>query len=93
MGAYLGVRDRMWDATRTQDNARRLRRRAASRAAAEATAAHRDAEAVIRDRWARLSQTDADIPEWAETVAGRQADTDPRVTVPHKPNRYGSPLN
>ncbi|MFT4122281.1 MAG: hypothetical protein QM635_00440 [Microbacteriaceae bacterium] len=77
--AYLAARDRMQEATRVQASAGRLRRRSAARTVAEATAVHREAETITRDRWGRLPQTATGIPEWAEAVAGQQADTDPRV--------------
>lgn len=76
---YLIARERAIEADHAKTTAGRLRRRSATRTAAEANAAERDARARVRDRWARLPQSARALPEWAEAVAGQQAGTDPRV--------------
>ncbi|PJJ55383.1 MobF family relaxase [Compostimonas suwonensis] len=78
--AYLAGRDRMWEAQATRASAGRLRKRAASRAAAEAAGEHRATEDAVRRRWGGLPPGAGGVESWAETVAGKQADADPHVT-------------
>src|SRR5690606_21239779 len=61
-------------------SARSLRRRAADRAATDAADTHRATEDAVRRRWGSLPSAVAGVEPWAETVAGNQADADPRVT-------------
>ncbi|WP_447924573.1 MobF family relaxase [Georgenia muralis] len=76
---YLTARRRMWQANRTLNATGRIGRRAAARTAREATEAHGTAENAMRRRWGDVPQTPAGIAAWAEAIAGRGADADPRV--------------
>ncbi|MDM4763224.1 hypothetical protein QT381_09420 [Galbitalea sp. SE-J8] len=78
--AYLTGRERMWEAQTARGSAGRLRRRAAGRAATEAVDEHRATEDAVRRRWGSLPTGAGGLKPWAETVAGKQADADPRVT-------------
>jgi len=78
--AYLTGRERMWEAQTARGQAGRFRRRAADRAATEAADAHRATEDAVRRRWGGLPTGTAGVEPWAKTVAGKQADADPRVT-------------
>ena len=78
--AYLTGRERLWEAQTAHGQAGRLRRRAAGRAATEAADAHRATEDAVRRRWGGLPSGAGGLEPWAETVAGKQADADPRVT-------------
>ncbi|MFT4233707.1 MAG: AAA family ATPase, partial [Microbacterium sp.] len=77
--AYLTSRERMWDARTAHGQAGWLRRRAAGRAATEAADDHRTTEDAVRRRWGGLPIGAGGLEPWAETVAGMQADADPRV--------------
>ncbi len=76
--AYLKTRERMWEATSAR--AGRLRKRAVARAATQAAGEHHAAEDTVRRRWGGLPTGAAGVSPWAEAVAGKQADADPRVT-------------
>ena len=78
--AYIQTRERMWEAQAARPSAGRLRKRAASRAATEAAGEHRATEDAVRRRWGSLPTGAGGLEPWAETVAGKQADGDPRVT-------------
>ncbi|EXJ52700.1 conjugative relaxase TrwC [Microbacterium sp. MRS-1] len=78
--AYLTSRERMWEAQTARGQAGRLRKRAAGRAATEAADTHRATEDAVRRRWGGLPTGAGGVESWAETVAGKQADADPRVT-------------
>lgn len=78
--AYLTSRERTWETQVARVSAGRLRKRAASRAAAEAAGEHRATEDAVRRHWGGLPTGAAGVEAWAETVAGKQADADPRVT-------------
>ena len=78
--AYIETRERMWETTVASASAGRLRKRAASRAATEAVGEHRATEDAVRRRWGGLPTGAGGLEPWAEAVAGKQADADPRVT-------------
>ena len=77
--AYLTARERMWGATSSRVSAGRLRKRAADRAATQAVGEHNATEDTVRRRWGGLPTGAAGVEPWAEAVAGKQADADPRV--------------
>ncbi|MFV0374853.1 MobF family relaxase [Microbacterium sp.] len=77
---YLTTRGRMWEAQTAHGQAGRLRKRATGRAAAEAAGEHRTTEDAVRRRWGGLPTGAGGLKSWAEMVAGKQADADPRVT-------------
>lgn len=79
--AYLTSREQMRDARAAGASAGRFRKRAAARAAAEAIGAHRATEDTVRSRWGTLPTSTTDLPHWAQTVAGNNADTNPRVAA------------
>ena len=78
--AYLAGWERMREAQAARSSAGRHRKRAASRAAAEAAGEHRATEDVVRRRWGSLPTGTGGLESWAEMVVGKQADADPRVT-------------
>lgn len=78
--AYLTTRDRMWEATAARSTAGRLRKRAGQRAATEAVGEHRATEDTVRRHWGGLPTGVTGVRAWAEAVAGKRADIDPRVT-------------
>ncbi|WP_245558865.1 MobF family relaxase [Humibacter albus] len=82
--AYLTSRDRLWEAQTAHGQAGRLRKRTAGRVAMEAASEHRATEDAVRRRWGGLPTGDDGVEPWAEVVAGKQADADPRVTVMRK---------
>ncbi|MGD9430810.1 MobF family relaxase [Arthrobacter russicus] len=82
--AYLTGRDRMWETQAARASAGGLKKRAASRAAAEAAGEHRATEDAVRRRWGGLPTGAGGVEPWAEMVAGKQADADPRVTETRK---------
>jgi hypothetical protein len=75
---YLAAQERMWQAHRAHPTGW-FGRRAAARTAREATQAHHTAEDAMRRRWGDVPLTMTHLPFWAETIAGRRADADPRV--------------
>lgn len=77
---YLTGRERMWRAQAAHGQAGRLRKRAAGRVAAEAASRYQETESAVRRRWGGLPSDPANIERWAEAVAERRADADPRVT-------------
>ncbi|HEX4443871.1 MAG TPA: MobF family relaxase [Galbitalea sp.] len=77
--AYLASRERMCEATATRARAGRLGKRAANRAATDAAREHHTIEESVFGCWGDVPQTTTGIPSWAEAVARRQVDTDPRV--------------
>lgn len=77
--AYLTSRERMWETQTARASAGRLRKRTASRAATEAAEEHRAAEEAVRRRWDGLPTGTGGVEPWAETVARKQADADPRA--------------
>lgn len=77
--AYLTSRERMWDVQTAHVRAGRLRKRTAGRAATEAADTHRATEDTVLRRWGGLPSGAGGLETWAETVAGKQADLDPRV--------------
>jgi hypothetical protein len=77
---YLTTRERMWQAIAARNRAGRLGKRSADRAAFDTADAYRIVEDAVLARWGRVPQTANGIPSWAEAVAGRRADADPRVT-------------
>ncbi|WP_447588421.1 MobF family relaxase [Microbacterium lacticum] len=79
--AYIETRERMWEAQAVRASAGRLRKRAAGRVATEAAGEHRATEDAVRRRWGGLPTGAQGVEPWAETVAGRQAEADPRVTA------------
>ncbi len=81
---YLTARERMWEATTARKRAGRLGRRTAGRAAVDAAGTYRTIEDAMLGRWGGAPQTAAGLPSWAEAVAGRQTETDPRVTEMRK---------
>ncbi|HEX4057670.1 MAG TPA: MobF family relaxase [Galbitalea sp.] len=81
---YLSAQERMWEATTTHKRAGRLGRRTAGRAAADAADAYRTIEDAMLGRWGGAPQTAAGLPSWAQAVAGRQTETDPRVAEMRK---------
>lgn len=78
--AYIATRERMWEARAARASAGRLRKRAASRAATEAAGEYRATEDAVRRRWGSLPIGAVGLEPWAETVASKRADADPRVT-------------
>ncbi|WP_415853875.1 MobF family relaxase [Sinomonas sp. G460-2] len=78
-GAYLVAQARMWGARRAQSGAGGFRKRVATWTLKEATAVHDNAERATRDRWHEVPNNKAGLSTWAQAVAGREADTDPRV--------------
>jgi hypothetical protein len=78
--AYLASRSRLWEASATRRSARGLGKRRADRAVAAADETHRTIEAAALRRWGTLPQTPTGIDAWAEAVAERQAESDPRVS-------------
>lgn len=78
--AYLTGWDRLRETQAARASAGRLRKRAASRAATEAADTHRLTEDAVRRRWGGLPTGTGGLEPWAEKVAGKQADADPRVT-------------
>ncbi|HUG49510.1 MAG TPA: MobF family relaxase [Terrimesophilobacter sp.] len=78
--AYIETRERMWETTSARASAGRLRKRAADRAATQAAGEHHATEDTLRRRWGGLPTGAAGVPPWAEAVAGKRADADPRVT-------------
>jgi hypothetical protein len=79
--AYLTARQKMWEATAARDRAGRLGKRAAYRAATDATGQYRTTEETVLGRWGGVPQTPTGIPSWAEAVAHKRADADPLVAV------------
>jgi len=77
--AYLSARERMRETTAARNPSVRLGERAADRAAADATSEYRATEDRARLRWGGLPIGATGVEQWAETVAGTRADTDPRV--------------
>ncbi|MFT3862142.1 MobF family relaxase [Micropruina sp.] len=77
--AYLDARERMKDAAAAQRAARGLRKRSAARALTTATDEHHSIETAGRRRWGRLPETPESVEPWAASVAGHEADSDPRV--------------
>lgn len=73
-----------WERTREAQTARatvgRLRKRAVGRAASEAADTHRAREDAVRRRWGSLPTGTGGVEPWAERVAGKRADADPRAT-------------
>ncbi|RQP10995.1 MAG: hypothetical protein EAS51_07100 [Microbacteriaceae bacterium] len=78
--AHIETRGLMWEATAARSAAGRLRKRAADRAATQATGEHHATEDAVRRRWGSLPTGAGGVEPWAETVARRQAHTDQRVT-------------
>ncbi len=78
--AYLAGRDRLWDAQAARASAGRLRKRAADRAVTEAAGEHRATEDALRRRWGTLPAGAERVQPWAEAVASKRADADPRAT-------------
>ena len=78
--AYIETRERVWAATAASATAGRLRKRAAERDATEATGTHHATEDALRRCWGGVPTGTTGVQPWAEAVAGKQADTDPRVT-------------
>jgi hypothetical protein len=82
---YLTTRERMWQATTARNRAGRLGRRTAERAAVDdAAGAYHTVEDAVLGRWGGVPQTAVGLPSWAEAVAGRQTEADPRVTEMRK---------
>lgn len=79
--ARLTARERLWAASTAHDTARRLGKRRFARAVAAANLEHDMVEAAGRARWRSLPETPAGVEAWATSVARREADTDPRVTM------------
>lgn len=79
--ARLTARERLWAASAAHDTARRLGKRRTARAVAAANEEHDTVEAAGRARWHSLPETTAGVEAWATSVARREADTDPRVTM------------
>lgn len=75
--AFLASLEASWEAHSAQSG--RFGKRAAGRAAREASAAHRAIEREVRNRWGNTPQTDASLPRWVEAVTNREADRDDRV--------------
>ncbi len=78
--AYIETRQRMWEAASARASVGLLRKRAADRAATQAAGEHHATEDTVRRRWGSLPTGAVGVPLWAETVAGKQADGDSRVT-------------
>ena len=76
---YLTVQDRAFEADRARASAGRLHRRSATRTAIGANAALSEVEVSVMNRWTRLPQRAQSLEDWADDVAGRRADVDPRV--------------
>jgi hypothetical protein len=68
------------EATAARSTAGRFRKRAAQRAATETAGEHRTTEDLVRRLWGGLPTGATGVQSWAEAVAGKHADTDPRVT-------------
>ncbi|GAB3039666.1 MobF family relaxase [Parafrigoribacterium mesophilum] len=77
--AYIETRERVWAATAARATAGRLGKRAAERDATEATGGHHGTEDAVRRRWGGVPTGATGVQPWAEAVAGKRADTDPRV--------------
>lgn len=75
----LAAQDHARDADAVRRGAGRLRRRSAERIRQTAEQDRTVIEATVRDRWGSAPATPERVPRWSEVVAGRQADTDPRV--------------
>jgi hypothetical protein len=78
--AYLTARDRMWEATAARDRAGRFGKRHALHVATEAARMHGIIEEALRRRWGDQPTWATAVQPWADAVAGKRADTDPRVT-------------
>jgi hypothetical protein len=78
--AYIEARERMWKAQAARGQAGRLRKRAVDRAATQAVGEHHATEDTVRRRGGGLPNGASGVQPWAEAVAGKQADADPRVT-------------
>ena len=79
-GAYLDARTRLWTASDAHRTARGLRRRTAGRVLNAVADEHRVIEAAALRRWGSVPQMPEAIEPWANVVAQREADADPRIT-------------
>jgi thymidine kinase len=77
--AYLDAQEHAFAAHRAQAGSGRFRKRTAARTAKEADAARNTAERALRDRWRDVPHSEAGMPLWAQMVAQREADVDPRL--------------
>jgi hypothetical protein len=77
--AYLDAQEHAFAAHRAQAGSGRFRKRTAARRAKEADAARNTAERALRDRWRDVPHSEAGMPLWAQMVAQREADVDPRL--------------
>ncbi|MHB1173358.1 MAG: MobF family relaxase [Lacisediminihabitans sp.] len=77
--AYLATRDRMWEASNARRPARTFQRRAADRSQGQASQEHGKQAETVRRRWTSTPTGIETVPTWADTVAGRLAEDDPRV--------------
>lgn len=71
----------MWQANRALTTAGRFARRAASRTTSAANEEHATIAAAVQRRWGGTPQTTTGLPAWAQAVADKLAETDPRVTA------------
>lgn len=69
----------MWEASNARRTSRPFQRRAADRTQAQASQEHGKQEETVRRRWASTPNKVETVPTWADTVAGRLAEDDPRM--------------
>ena len=75
--AFLGVRERMWEASNSRPS--RIQRQAADRTRAQAVREYDEQEATVRRRWGSTPTRSEAVQAWAETAVGRSIEDDPRV--------------
>ena len=77
--AYLSARERMREAANARRTARTFQRRRAVRTRTQASREHGEQETTVRRRWGSTPTRIETVQVWAEAVAGRLAEDDPRV--------------
>jgi hypothetical protein len=76
---YLAAQERMGQANRALPATSRFGRRQAARTAREAREAHATMQDAVRERWGDVPLSTTHLPFWADAVAERRVDADPRV--------------
>lgn len=79
--AVTTAQARVWELSEHHRGSRGLRKHGLSRALAAAIDEHQELQAVVRRRWGSIPIGPASVTAWAEIVANRQADTDPRIAA------------
>ncbi|MFT4229367.1 MAG: hypothetical protein QM602_03660 [Microbacterium sp.] len=77
--ALLAAHDRAHQAEATLRVSGRLRRRSATRTQRASWQEFRAAEAGVRERWGSVPATTERAPAWAQEIANRKAEDDPRL--------------